>query len=134
MKKCFLLTLTLLLVAVGTTSFHVNSKNISTLKQASTFRSPVNHPFKEVFLGTEIDQCSGSLSVKDKNNQQVNVPRGHWKTIDVAINGDGYWFWNCGNTGERSRGAENYRQRVKRLKVFHSKNNRQITWKCFDLL
>ena len=30
--------------------------------------------------------------------------------------------------------APNFRQRVKRLKVWHSPNDRKITWWCFDLL
>jgi hypothetical protein len=89
---------------------------------------------QEVRLGYEIDQCSGSLTVQDRQGQYVSVPRGQWTTVDVAINGDGYWRWRCGSSNERSRGAPNFRQRVKRLKVWHSLNNRKITWWCFDLL
>lgn len=89
---------------------------------------------QEIQLGFEIDQCSGSLSVRNRFGQWIAVQRGHWTTIDVAINGDGYWFWRCGNSLERSRGAPNFRPRVKRLKVFHSTNNRKITWWCYDLL
>jgi hypothetical protein len=89
---------------------------------------------QEVKLGSETDQCSGVLTVRNKHNQWITVPRGHWTTIDVAIDGSGYWYWRCGSTGERSRGASSFRQRVKRLKVFHSTNSRKITWWCYDLL
>lgn len=89
---------------------------------------------QQVFLGTEIDQCSGVLSVRNRHNQFVVIPRGNWTNVEVAINGDGYWFWRCGQSLERSRGGLNFRQRVKLLKVFHSTNNRKITWHCFDVL
>jgi hypothetical protein len=89
---------------------------------------------QEVRLGYEIDRCSGSLTVQDRQGQYVFVPRGQWTTVDVAISGEGYWRWRCGSSNERSRGAPNFRQRVKRLKVWHSPNDRKITWWCFDLL
>lgn len=89
---------------------------------------------QEIPIGTEVDQCSGVLSVRDRFNQWIKVPRGAWTRIDVAIDGNGYWYWRCGNTLERSRGAANFRQRVKRLKVWHSTSSRKITWRCFDLL
>lgn len=88
----------------------------------------------ETRLGYEIDRCSGRLSVKNKNNQWVTVPRGVWTTIDVAVDGSGYWYWRCGSTGERSRGAPAFRFKVKRLKVWHSTTDRKITWWCYDLV
>jgi hypothetical protein len=87
-----------------------------------------------VFLGSEVDQCSGVLSVMNRQNQFVAIPRGQWTPVDVAINGSGHWFWRCGNTLEKSRGGLNFRQRVKHLKVFHSTSSRKITWHCFDVL
>lgn len=87
-----------------------------------------------IFLGYEIDQCSAVLRVKNRNNHWATIPRGAWTTVDVAIDGNGYWYWRCGSTLEKSRGAPNFRARVKRLKVFHSPNSRKITWKCYDLL
>jgi hypothetical protein len=89
---------------------------------------------QEIQLGFEIDQCSGLLTVRNRFGQWITVPRGRWTTIDVAIDGDGYWYWRCGSSGERSRGAPNFRPRVKRLKVFHSTESRKITWWCYDLL
>ena len=89
---------------------------------------------QEVQLGYEIYQCSGLLSVRNRFNQWVTVPRGQWTVIDVAIDGNGYWYWRCGSSNERSRGAPNFRQRVKRLKVLHSTESRKITWWCYDLL
>lgn len=89
---------------------------------------------QEVKLGSEIDQCSGVLTVCDRHNQWIKVPRGRWTAIDVAIDGNGYWYWRCGSTLEKSRGAASFRQRVKRLKVKHSTESRKITWHCFDLL
>jgi hypothetical protein len=90
--------------------------------------------FQEVQLGYEIDQCSGVLTVRNRFGRWVTVPRGQWTTIDVAIDGNGYWYWRCGGSNERSRGAPNFRQRVKRLKVWHSTGSRKITWWCYDLL
>jgi len=89
---------------------------------------------QEIFLGNEDDQCSGQLSVVDRNGALVPIPRGwpHW--IDVAIDGDGYWHWQCGSSKERSSGDPNYRPRVKRLKVFHSADGRDLSWECYDLL
>jgi hypothetical protein len=89
---------------------------------------------QEIFLGLEVDQCSGQLSVRNRNNVFVTIPRGPQVTVDVAIDGQGYWYWRCGSSGERSRGEPNYRQRVKRLKITHSTDGRKITWRCFDLL
>jgi hypothetical protein len=89
---------------------------------------------QEIFLGLEVDQCSGQLLVRNRNNVFVAIPRGPLVTVDVAIDGQGYWYWRCGSSGERSRGEPNYRQRVKRLKITHSTDNRKITWRCFDLL
>jgi hypothetical protein len=123
MKKRFLIPLILITVTAGLVSF-------ITLPPTS-YLSEVKE--QEIFLGTETDQCSGSLSVKNKNGQFVAIPRGKTTVVDVAIDGDGYWRWRCGNTNERSRGVPNYRQRVKRLKVLHSKNSREITWRCFDI-
>jgi hypothetical protein len=91
-------------------------------------------PPQEVRLGYEIDRCSGELRVRDRRNRSIFVPRGRWTTIDVAIDGNGYWYWRCGTTREKSRGEPNYRQRVKRLKVWHSTYDRKITWWCYDLL
>jgi hypothetical protein len=89
---------------------------------------------QEVQLGYEIDRCSGQLRVQDRYGEPVRVDRGEWKSIDVAIDGNGYWYWSCGDSSERSRGAPNFRQRVKRLKVWHSGDSRKITWWCYDLL
>ena len=89
---------------------------------------------QQVFLGLEVDQCSGSLSVRNRSGQWIPVQRGRSTRIDVAIDGNGYWYWRCGSTGERSRGEPNYRPRVKRLYVYHSTNDRKITWRCYDLL
>ena len=87
-----------------------------------------------IFLGVEVDQCSGVLRVKNRNHSWSTIPRGVWATVDVAIDGNGYWYWRCGISPERSRGAPNFRARVKRLRVFHSPNSRKITWRCYDLL
>lgn len=89
---------------------------------------------QEIQLGYEIDQCSGSLTVRNRHGQYVSVPRGASKRIEVAIDGNGYWYWRCGSSGERSRGAPNFRQRVKVLRVLHSRENRKITWWCYDVL
>ena len=89
---------------------------------------------QEIPLCTEIDQCSSVLWVRNRFGVRVKVPRGRWIRIDVAIDCNGYWYWWCGNSRERSRGAPNFRARVKRLKVWHSPNSRKITWRCFDLL
>jgi hypothetical protein len=89
---------------------------------------------QEIFLGYEHDACSGQLSVVDRNGVLVPIPRGSFKTVDVAIDGDGYWYWQCGSSKERSRGEPNYRPRVKRLKMFHDPDSRDIQWNCYDLL
>jgi hypothetical protein len=89
---------------------------------------------QEVQLGYEIDKCSGLLTVRNRFGQWVTVPRGQWTVIDVAIDGNGYWYWRCGGSNEKSRGAPNFRPRVKRLKVLHSTESRKITWWCYDLL
>ena len=101
---------------------------------SETLRATPHEGTQEVRLGVEIDQCSGSLTVKDRTGKFVRITRGKKTTVDVAITGDGYWFWKCGSSLERSRGEPNYRQRVKRLKVTHSRENREIRWECFDLL
>jgi hypothetical protein len=124
MKKRFLIPLILLTITAGLVAFATAAGNK---------KHPGEAKEQEIFLGTETDQCSGSLSVKNKNGQFVAIPRGKTTVVDVAIDGDGYWRWRCGNTNERSRGVPNYRQRVKRLKVLHSKNSREITWRCFDI-
>jgi hypothetical protein len=85
---------------------------------------------QEVPIGTEIDRCSGQLTVKDRFGNWVRINRGEWTTVDVAIDGGDYWHWRCGGSNERSRGGS----RVKRLKIWHSTNSRKITWKTFDLL
>jgi hypothetical protein len=89
---------------------------------------------QEVLLGYEIDRCSGVLTVRNRFSQWITVQRGRWTVIDVAIDGNGYWYWRCGGSNERSRGAPNFRPRVKRLKVWHATGGRKITWWCYDLL
>ena len=89
---------------------------------------------QEVQLGYEIDRCSGLLTVRNRFGQWITVQRGQWTVIDVAIDGNGYWYWRCGSSNERLRGAPNFRQRVKRLKVWHETGGRKITWWCYDLL
>ncbi len=89
---------------------------------------------QEIYLDYEIDRCSGLLKVRNRYNQWITVNRGQWKVIDVAIDSNGWWYWKCGSDNLESRGEPNYRQRVKRLKVFHSTNGRKITWYCYDLL
>lgn len=106
----------------------------TTQAQPSTDTARAASPAQEVFLGVETDQCSGSLSVRNRAGQWVAIPRGKKTVVDVAVAGTGYWSWRCGSTAEKSRGVPNYRQRVKRLKVTHSTESREITWECFDLL
>jgi hypothetical protein len=89
---------------------------------------------QEIFLGVEEDECSGQLPVFNRNFVLVTIPRGQIMTVDVAIDGNGYWYWQCGSSKQRSRGEPNYRQRVKRLKVSHSADDRKILWECYDLL
>jgi hypothetical protein len=100
---------------------------------ASTLRAGSTHD-QEVFLGVETDQCSGSLSVKNRAGKWVPIPRGRETAVDVAITGNGHWYWRCGSALEKSRGEPNYRQRVKRLKVTHSTQDREIRWECYDIL
>jgi hypothetical protein len=82
-------------------------------------------------LGTEIDQCSGQLSVKNSANHWINVTRGQMTQIEVDIDGGGYWYWRCGSSDERARGDDNFRQRVRFLQVHHSTEGREIRWECF---
>jgi hypothetical protein len=89
---------------------------------------------QEIFLGIEHDACSGQLSVYDRYNVWVTIPRGQVTTVDVALTGEGYWLWSCGRSDERSRGDPDYRSRVKRLKILHSPDDRGIDWQCYDLL
>ena len=119
----------LCIMATGALSFILKAAGPGPRKEAFN-----GIPYKEVYLGKEIDQCSGSLTVKNKDNQWISIPRGHWKTVDVAIDGNGYWYWKCGTSIEKSRGVPNYRQRVIRLQIFHSQDNRAISWKCYDVL
>ena len=109
------------------------SQKSQKLPSAATLRAGSPRT-QEVFLGVEIDQCSGVLSVLDRAGKWVRVARGKKTLIDVAITGAGYWSWRCGTTREKSRGEPNYRPRVKRLKVTHSTENREIRWECYDLL
>jgi hypothetical protein len=88
----------------------------------------------ETFLGNEFDKCSGQLSVRNSGNQFVVVQRGVLTAVDIVPDGNGYWYWRCGSSGERSRGASGFRQRVNRLKVLHSTTNRDITWQCFEVV
>src|SRR5262249_33941260 len=82
-------------------------------------------------LGYEIDQCSGQLTVLSKSHGWITIPRGQWRWVNVYPDGDGYWYWRCGDSFEKSRGESDFRQRVNWLRVFHSPNNRQITWYCY---
>ncbi|MEZ4963602.1 MAG: S8 family serine peptidase [Saprospiraceae bacterium] len=86
-----------------------------------------------VRLGSEIDQCSSTLYVRDRDNRIVRIPRGQWKWVLVAIDSNGYWRWRCGTSWERSRGVSSFRNRVKLLHVYHSNTSRQITWWCYDI-
>ena len=86
-----------------------------------------------VRLGAEIDRCSRTLFVRNRNGRLVRVRRGRWTLILVAIDENGWWRWRCGNTWERSRGRSSFRQRVKALHVYHSLNSRKIAWWCYDL-
>jgi hypothetical protein len=86
------------------------------------------------YLGYEQDQCSGRLYVKNTSNTYVRIQRDdapHY--VDVHVDGDGYWYWKCGTTVERSRGESNWRNRVERLRVVHSTDSRQIGWWCYEL-
>ncbi len=91
-----------------------------------------------IYLGHEEDACGGLLKVKNRYNQWIKIerspPGGQHHMVDVAIDGDGYWYWKCGDSLERSRGASAYRNRVKRVGVFHSTNGRGVYWACYDLL
>ena len=89
-----------------------------------------------VYLGAEIDSCGGVLHVKNRYDKWIKIERTKttYTTVDVAIDGDGYWRWRCGDSNEKSRGKPNYRNRVKRVRVNHSTNGRDIVWTCYDLL
>jgi hypothetical protein len=89
---------------------------------------------QEVYLGSTLDNCGGQLSMKDRAGKWVRIPRGSKTSVDVAIDGGGYWRWRCGVTKERSRGGPNHRRRVKRLKVYRSEESWRIRFSCYDLL
>ncbi|MCM3877446.1 MAG: hypothetical protein NEA02_13655 [Thermoanaerobaculia bacterium] len=92
------------------------------------------HAAQEIWLGSESDHCGGVLHLKNRNNQWIKIERGNVTNVDVAIDGNGYWYWRCGSSNEKSRGTPNYRNRVKRLRVLHSENSRDIVFDCYDLL
>jgi hypothetical protein len=122
------------MLALGLTAVAVVTPASAAFRGDAAPAGPVRVAEQNVFLGTEYDKCSGSLQVWDRFNNLVPISRGKWTTVDVAIDGGGYWWWRCGNSDERSRGKPDYRQRVKRLSILHSTKNRDITWNCFDVL
>jgi hypothetical protein len=85
------------------------------------------------YLGHEADSCSSNLSVFSSSGTWVSITRGVYTWVDVNIDADGYWYWRCGTTVERSRGSSGYVHDVKRLEVLHSTDSRDIDWWCYNV-
>ena len=118
------------LVGLGVGPALVAAPASATPAASGVSATAVKAPEQEIYLGTERDKCSGNLYVRDRWGSDVFIPRGSWTRVDVAIDGNSYWYWRCGNTWERSRGSN----RVKRLYVYHSTSSRSIWWDTYDLL
>ena len=57
------------------------------------------------FLGDETDQCSGNLYVENANGNFVFIPRdGQFHRVNVRLDNDNFWHWECDATLERARG------------------------------
>ena len=92
----------------------------------------------EEYLGDEEDGCAGhfhghrpQLAVKNSAQDWINIPLNEFTTVDVTVNYEGYWWWKCGNTEEKSRGRSPWRRRVNRLKVLHKEDSGEILWFCY---
>jgi hypothetical protein len=85
-----------------------------------------------IYLGTEIDQCSGRLEVYDRYEGWMEIRRNDTLYPVWVQLVDGYWTWKCNGTLEWSRGEPNVRHRVDYVRVAHSSGSRQITWRLFD--
>ena len=86
-------------------------------------------PLTAFFLGYEQDQCSGNLYVLNSSGSYQFIPRDDAAhTVNVHVDGNAYWYWKCGTSGERSRGESAWWNRVEQLRVVHSTDSRQIGW------
>lgn len=77
----------------------------------------------QTLIGTTYDQCSGQLKVLNSAGSLVTIPRGSWKQVYVS----NYRFrWYCGSSAEFTTCDVGTRY----VWVYHSTQNRQITWQC----
>jgi hypothetical protein len=106
----------------------------ATAGDSATQAAAVTPAATRVYLGYEEDKCSKTLRVLHRNGTWVTITRGVRTTVPVAIDGGGYWYWKCGSSLEWSRGASNYRQRVKEIDVVHSTRDRDIDWYLYDVI
>jgi hypothetical protein len=64
----------------------------------------IDSPTTRIHLGQEYDKCGGStITVHAADGSRVPVGRGETKTIRVALNGDGWFYWDCDGDKERTR-------------------------------
>lgn len=78
----------------------------------------------QAYLGTTYDQCSGQLKVLNSAGSLVTIQRGVWTTVYVSS----YRFrWYCGSSAEATTCPVGTRY----VKVYHSTQNREITWQCY---
>lgn len=87
------------------------------------------------YLGVEWDNCSGNLYVRNSAGTYVYIPRNDSNYgVEVLLDGNGYWYWKCGSTGEVSRGSTPWRYRVDYLSVRHATDSREIRWRCYEIV
>lgn len=112
------------------------------------------------YLGDESDGCGGDqFFAVGKNNIEISkrfnalrtnpallrmaftkqmfimlyfqeVSRTGVSDVEMNIDGDGYWYWICGNMIHRSRGRTEFRERVNHLKI--RLDGRSIKWACYN--
>lgn len=77
-------------------------------------------------IGSTVDRCSSTLYVQTTRGLTA-IPRGVWRTVEIIPHLDGSWSWRCGRSNERSRIAGG----PTRLRVFHDRNSRKISWHAY---
>jgi hypothetical protein len=76
--------------------------------------------------GSTVDRCSGQLWVR-RLDGDVEVRRGEWYEYSTRTDSNGYFFWWCDDSFERSR-VFGGSSRPVFIQVLHDSSGRKISW------
>ncbi len=85
-------------------------------------------PKRRHFLCHEIDRCGHPALRVRGATEEVVVGKGETKEVRVQLDRDGWFYWYCGNSRERTRPSD---RRTTFVVVTREPNGRRIDWYCY---